>query len=103
MPPLLLTYRPVLHRRMSLGSWSSSIIAVLFLLLAFVSCTKSSSDWQALREEANELYNGQQYQEALEKYEKALSKAQGNDRLTIRQDMIDCYQAWATRRRLVSC
>ena len=93
MPLLLLTYSPVLHRRMSLGSWSSSIIAVLFLLLAFVSCTKSSSDWQALREEANELFNGQQYMEALEKYEKALSKAQGNDRLTLRQDMIDCYQA----------
>ena len=93
MPLLLLTYRPVLHRRMSLGYWSSSIIVVLFLLLAFVSCTKSSLDWQALREEANELYNGQQYQEALGKYEKALSKAQGNDRLTLRQDIIDCYQA----------
>ncbi len=78
---------------LSLRSSSSSIIAVLFLVLLFMSCTKSSSDWQTLREEANELYNGQQYQEALEAYEAALSKAQGNDRLTLRQDMIDCYQA----------
>ncbi|MBR1682982.1 MAG: AraC family transcriptional regulator [Bacteroidaceae bacterium] len=52
-----------------------------------------ADDWQALREEANELYNGQQYQEALEKYDKALSKALGNDKLTLRQDIIDCYQA----------
>ena len=72
---------------------SSSIIAVLFLLLTFMSCTDSSSDWQALREEANELYNGQQYQEALDVYEKALSKARGNDRLSLRQDIIDSYQA----------
>ena len=86
------TYHPALHRRQSLGSWSSSTITVLFLVLLFMSCTKSSSDWQTLREEANELYNGQQYQEALDAYEMALSKAQGNDRLTLRQDMIDCYQ-----------
>ncbi|MBQ8065438.1 MAG: AraC family transcriptional regulator [Prevotella sp.] len=46
-----------------------------------------------MREEANELYNGQQYQEALGKYEKALAKAQGNDRLVLRQDIIDCHQA----------
>ena len=92
-PPLTLTYRPALHRRLSLGSWSSSTITVLFLVLLFMSCTKSSSDWQTLREEANELYNGQQYQEALDAYEMALSKAQGNDRLTLRQDMMDCHQA----------
>ncbi len=90
MPPTALTYRPLSLRCLTLGGF---IFAVLFLLLAFVSCTKSSSDWQALREEANQLYNGQQYQEALDAYEAALSKAQGNDRLTLRQDMIDCYQA----------
>ena len=38
------------------------------------------------------MYNNQQYQEALDTYEKALSSAQGKDRLTIRQDIIDCYQ-----------
>ncbi|MBQ9187102.1 MAG: hypothetical protein IJ144_04660, partial [Prevotella sp.] len=39
------------------------------------------------------MYNGQQYQEALDAYEMALSKAQGNDRLQLRQDIIDCHQA----------
>jgi len=53
----------------------------------------SSSESETLREEANELYNNQQYQEALGKYEKALAKAQGNDRLVLRQDIIDCHQA----------
>ena len=53
----------------------------------------SSSESETLREEANELYNGKQYQEALGKYEKALAKAQGNDRLVLRQDIIDCHQA----------
>lgn len=52
----------------------------------------SSSESETLREEANELFNGQQYQEALDTYEKALSSAQGKDRLTIQQDIIDCYQ-----------
>ena len=90
MPPTALPYRPLSLRCLTLGGF---IFAVLFLLLAFVSCTKSSSDWQALREEANELFNGQQYQEALDVYEKALSKAQGKDRLVLRQDIIDCHQA----------
>jgi len=70
-----------------------SKVAALFIVLAFISCTDGPSDWQALREEANELYNRQQYQEALGKYEKALAKAQGNDRLVLRQDIIDCHQA----------
>ncbi len=52
-----------------------------------------ADDWQALREEANELYNGSNIREALGKYEKALAKAQGNDRLVLRQDIIDCHQA----------
>ena len=52
----------------------------------------SSSESEILREEANGLYNSRQYQEALDTYEKALSSAQGKDRLTIRQDIIDCYQ-----------
>ena len=69
------------------------MVAALFIVLAFISCTDGPSDWQALREEANELYNRQQYQEALGKYEKALAKAQGNDRLVLRQDIIDCHQA----------
>ena len=38
------------------------------------------------------MFNGQQYQEALDTYEKALSKAQGKDRLVLQQDIIDCYQ-----------
>ena len=70
-----------------------SKVAALFIVLAFISCTDGPSDWQALREEANELYNRQQYQEALGKYEKALAKAQGNDRLVLRQDIMDCHQA----------
>ena len=44
----------------------------------------SSSESETLREEANGLYNSRQYQEALDTYEKALSSAQGKDRLTIR-------------------
>ena len=70
------------------------IVILLLAVLAFAGCTvESTADWQALREEANELFNGQQYQEALDVYEKALSKAQGKDRLVLRQDIIDCYQA----------
>ena len=69
------------------------IVILLLAVLAFAGCTvDGSADWQAMREEANELFNGQQYQEALDVYEKALSKAQGKDRLVLRQDIIDCYQ-----------
>ena len=69
------------------------IVILLLAVLAFAGCTvEGTADWQALREEANELFNGQQYQEALDMYEKALSKAQGKDRLVLRQDIIDCYQ-----------
>lgn len=69
-------------------------VLILVTILALTGCAADgAADWQTLREEANELFNGQQYQEALGLYEKALQKAQGNDKLTLRQDMIDCYQA----------
>ena len=74
------------HRYISL------VIPILLVVMALISCTDGTPDWQTLREEANELYNGQQYQEALDKYEKALSEAPGDDKLTLRQDIIDCYQ-----------
>ena len=69
------------------------VLLLLAVLTLTAGCTvDGSADWQAMREEANELFNGQQYQEALDMYEKALSKAQGKDRLVLRQDIIDCYQ-----------
>ena len=70
------------------------VLAFCTACMLMVCCAPdNSSESETLREEANELFNGQQYQEALDAYEMALSKAQGNDRLTLRQDIIDCYQA----------
>lgn len=68
----------------------------LYLILGCILLTGCSadlsSDWQALREQANDLYNEQQYTEALALYEQALDKADADGRLTVRQDIIDCYQ-----------
>ncbi|MBQ8656736.1 MAG: AraC family transcriptional regulator [Prevotella sp.] len=68
----------------------------MFLLYALLtltaSCGGGNPDWESLREQANELYNSQQYQEALDTYQRALTMAGGNDRMLVRQDIIDCYQ-----------
>ena len=53
----------------------------------------NSDGWQELREEANELYNRQQFDEALTIYEQALEKADADGRLKLRQDIIDCHLA----------
>ena len=87
-----MTYHYPALSRLTHNLYYCLVIPALFVVLAFMSCTDSSSDWQTLREGANELYNAQQYQEALDTYEKALSSAQGKDRLVLRQDIIDCYQ-----------
>ena len=69
------------------------IIVLLSLLSIFAGCTADEpAGWEQLREQANELYNDQQYQEALEAYTRALAAAEGKDRLLVRQDIIDCYQ-----------
>ena len=97
MPPFTQTYLPDATRRRVArggGGWRFLYLYILCAMLTLTACGGGgkADDWQALREEANELYNGKQYQEALGKYEKALAKAQGNDRLVLRQDIIDCYQ-----------
>ena len=53
----------------------------------------SSDGWQQLREQANDLYNQQQFDEALPIYEQALGKADADGRLKLRQDIIDCHLA----------
>lgn len=98
MPPFTQTYLPDATRRRVArggGGWRFLYLYILCAMLTLTACGGGgkADDWQALREEANELYNGKQYQEALGKYEKALAKAQGSDRLVLRQDIIDCHQA----------
>ena len=56
----------------------NALVFCTVVMLTVCCGTGGSAGWEDLREEANELYNGQQYQEALYKYEKALSKAQGH-------------------------
>lgn len=64
------------------------------VLLTLVGCSADqSTDETPLREQANALYNEQQFKEALALYEQALAKADGGDRLTLRQDIIDCHLA----------
>lgn len=57
----------------------------------------SSSESETLREEANELYGQQRYEEAIKGYERAMAAADKKDaaeaRLQLRQDIIDCHQA----------
>ncbi|MBQ9676654.1 MAG: helix-turn-helix transcriptional regulator [Prevotella sp.] len=68
-------------------------LIILYSLLALAGCSSGgSADRKDLREQANDLYNGQQYEEALRLYEQALSRADSTDRLQVRQDIIDCYQ-----------
>lgn len=74
------------------------IIILLLAVLAFAGCTvEDSADWQVLREEANELYGQQGYEEAIRGYERAMAVADKKDqteaRLQLRQDIIDCHQA----------
>ena len=70
-------------------------IAVLILgLLVLSACSGGGSDgWQQLREQANDLYNHQQFDDALPIYERALDKADADGRLKLRQDIIDCHLA----------
>ena len=90
-------FRPQCHFLFAMSGMKPIFRGVLAFCTAcflMVCCAPhSSSESETLREEANELYNDKQYQEALGKYEKALAKAQGNDRLVLRQDIIDCHQA----------
>ena len=74
------------------------IVILLLAVLAFAGCTvEGTADWQALREEANELYGQQRYEEAIKGYERAMAAADKKDaaeaRLVLRQDIIDCHQA----------
>ena len=55
-------------------------------------CATDVPGTDALQDQANELYNAQEYDEALKTYQRALSMAEGTDRLLLRQDVIDCYQ-----------
>ena len=66
----------------------------LFLIFTLFACGPASgpAGWESLRDQANECYNSGAYREALELYQKAFSKAEGTDRLLLRQDLIDCYQ-----------
>ena len=65
----------------------------LCVLLTLTGCsTDSSADWETMREKANELYNSQQYDEALAVYEQVMAKADNAGKLQVRQDIIDCYQ-----------
>ena len=71
-----------------------SLLLFLFCAgLALGACTgRDSADWESLRKEANQLYGEQRYEEAVEVYERALAVATDDNRLTLRQDIIDCYQ-----------
>lgn len=54
---------------------------------------KESAGWEEQREQANDLYNEQKFDEALTIYEQALEKADADGRLKLRQDIIDCHLA----------
>lgn len=74
------------------------IVTLLFAALVFAGCTaEGSADWQTLREEANQLYGQQRYEEAIKGYERAMAAADKKDaaeaQLQLRQDIIDCHQA----------
>ena len=71
-------------------------IAVLILaLLVLYACGGggNSDEWQQLREQANDLYNQQRFDEALAIYERALDKAGADGQMKLRQDIIDCHLA----------
>ena len=73
-----------------------SYILVLMLVSLMVNACGgggNSDGWQQLREQANDLYNQQRFDEALPIYEQALGKADADGRLKLRQDIIDCHLA----------
>lgn len=69
-------------------------LILLCIVLALAGCTPDgTADWEELRNQANELYNDQQFGEALKLYEQALEHAEPDGRLILRQDIIDCHLA----------
>lgn len=70
------------------------VIITFLSVLAITGCTvKESAGWEEQREQANDLYNEQKFDEALTIYEQALEKADADGRLKLRQDIIDCHLA----------
>ena len=70
------------------------VIITFLSVLAITGCTvKESAGWEEHREQANDLYNEQKFDEALTIYEQALEKADADGRLKLRQDIIDCHLA----------
>ena len=70
------------------------VIITFLSVLAITGCTvKESAGWEEHREQANNLYNEQKFDEALTIYEQALEKADADGRLKLRQDIIDCHLA----------
>ena len=71
------------------------VAAVMLTIVTLASCGGGShpDGWQDLREQANSLYNEQQYDKALPLYEQALAKADADGQLKLRQDIIDCHLA----------
>ena len=70
------------------------VIITFLSVLAITGCTvKESAGWEEHREQANNLYNEQKFDEALTIYEQALEKADADRRLKLRQDIIDCHLA----------
>ncbi len=68
---------------------------ILCAVLTLTACSEGGNDdgWQEPRNQANELYNSLQFEEALKLYEQAMDKADAEGRLTLRQDIIDCHTA----------
>ena len=80
--------------RLPLGGFPNFVIISLLTVLAITGCTvKESAGWEEHREQANDLYNEQKFDEALTIYEQALEKADADGRLKLRQDIIDCHLA----------
>ena len=69
------------------------VLIIASLIITACGGGGSSDGWQQLREQANELYNKQRFDEALPIYEQALCKADTDGRLKLRQDIIDCHLA----------
>ena len=70
-------------------------LILLCAVLTLTGCAGGGNfeKWQDLREQANDLYNQQRFDEALPIYEQALGKADTDGRLKLRQDIIDCHLA----------
>ena len=98
MPPLTLTYLHDTTRRHAARGGGGRRFLYLYILCAVLTLAAcggggKADGWQELREEANELYNRQQFDEALAIYGRALEKADDDGRLKLRQDIIDCHLA----------